>query len=183
VNFLTPPHYLFIGTCGSVKFHLTLIDRCVLKKAKEINGNYCLEADRANIYIYIYIYTEVPALDTSLEKLRFKIAEVQKQHKLVGRCHAYRKLALTTANVLFAQLTAKIFLCRAPLKRRTAKMSAPCVYRSRVSCRKRTAKRGLCRAPDRKRPANHLAHSKGRLSGSACATAGYTGFSWLSKPG
>jgi hypothetical protein len=64
--------------------------------------------------IYIYIHTEVPALDTSLEKLRFKIAEVQKQHKLVGRCHAYRKLALTTGiGARLREEYARHCLCRA----------------------------------------------------------------------
>jgi hypothetical protein len=63
--------------------------------------------------------------------------------------------------------TAQAALCRAPEEQRTTERSAPCVYRSRAAWRRRTAKSGLCRASDRKRPANHLAHGKGRLSGSA----------------
>jgi hypothetical protein len=80
-------------------------------------------------------------------------------------CHG-RRSAWASLLCALARRTAKIYLCRAPLKRHTAKMSAPCVYRNRAACRRRTAKSGLCHAPDRKRPANHLTHGKGRLSGS-----------------
>jgi hypothetical protein len=62
--------------------------------------------------------------------------------------------------------TAKIYLCCAPVFRRTTKTSSSCVYLSRAAGPRRTTKSGLCLTPDRKRSAKEMVHGKGRLSGS-----------------